>query len=74
MFERAHPTGLGSGENGINVWGSVAIPRRRTLEELDFSQPSKPQQTASAPTKSLPSGDMDCRPGDGGCHAHCLQG
>lgn len=48
-------TGLGSGEGGINVWGSVAIPRRRTFEEPDFSKPAKP---GLAPAKALPSGPL----------------
>lgn len=65
----AYATGLGHGQDGINVWGSVAIPRQRTLEEMDFSKPSKPDQAVGAPCKPLPSGETAAATNLGGYQA-----
>lgn len=51
----AIPTGLGSGDGGINVWGSVAIPKKRTVQEPDFS---KPEGAAGVCANVLPSAPL----------------
>lgn len=50
--------GLGSDDSGINIWGSVAIPKQRTVEEQDFSKPAGASAAASKPASALPTGSV----------------